>query len=392
MVNTSHDVTAYECLSNYKRDVIDANNLYEAFRKSEKGSDWKPQVQKFGMTYLLGLSKMQTELAEDKYRFKPTSTFVVHERGKKRVIQGEQIEDRLLKHSLCDNVLNPCTNKYLIFDNGASQKNKGISFTRRRLEYHLHKYYRQYGNEGYILLIDFSKYYDNIRHDVLKEQFRKYINDEYINEVLSQILKRSEVDVSYMSDEEYDHCMEKLFNAIEYQNIDDALKTGKKMMKKHLNIGDQVSQTSGIIYPIPIDNFIKIVKGVKFYARYSDDSYVIDRSKKFLKQLLVEITEIANRLGIIINKSKTRICKLSSYWRFLQIQYSLTDTGRIIEKINPKRLTAMRRKMKKISCKLTTKEFTNFFYSWFKANKKYMSNKQKENLLNLFKEELLCTQ
>lgn len=392
MVNTSHDVTTYECLSNYKRDVIDANNLYEAFRKSEKGSDWKPQVQKFEMTYLLGLSKMQTELAEDKYRFKPTSTFVVHERGKKRVIQGEQIEDRLLKHSLCDNVLNPCTNKYLIFDNGASQKNKGISFTRRRLEYHLHKYYRQYGNEGYILLIDFSKYYDNIRHDVLKEQFRKYINDEYINEVLSQILKRSEVDVSYMSDEEYDHCMEKLFNAIEYQNIDDALKTGKKMMKKHLNIGDQVSQTSGIIYPIPIDNFIKIVKGVKFYARYSDDSYVIDRSKEFLKQLLVEITEIANRLGIIINKSKTRICKLSSYWRFLQIQYSLTDTGRIIEKINPKRLTAMRRKMKKISCKLTTKEFTNFFYSWFKANKKYMSNKQKENLLNLFKEELLCTQ
>ena len=392
MVNTGHDVTTYECLSNYKRDVIDANNLYEAFRKSEKGSDWKPKVQKFEMTYLIGLSKMQAELAENKYHFKPTSTFVIHERGKTRVIEGEQIEDRLLKHSICDNVLNPCTSKYLIFDNGASQKDKGISFTRRRLEYHLHKYYRQYGNEGYILLIDFSKYYDNIRHDVLKEQFRKYVNDEYINEILSQILKRSEVDVSYMSDEEYNHCMEKLFNAIEYQNIDNTLKSGKKMMKKHLNIGDQVSQIAGIIYPIPIDNFIKIVKGVEFYARYLDDSYVIDSSKEFLKQLLVEITEIANRLGITINKRKTRICKLSDYWRFLQIQYSLPDTGRIIEKINPKRITAMRKKMKKISCKLTTREFTNFFYSWFKANKKYMSKKQKENMLNLFKEELPCTQ
>lgn len=391
MVNTSHDVTTYECLSNYKRDVIDANNLYDAFRKAEKGSDWKPQVQKFGMTYLLGLSKMQAELAEDKYCFKPTSTFVVHERGKKRVIQGEQIEDRTLKHDICDNVLNPCTSKYLIFDNGASQKNKGIDFTRRRLEYHLHKYYRKYGNEGYILLIDFSKYYDNIRHDVLKEQFRKYINDEYINQIISQILERSEVDVSYMSDKEYNHCMEKLFNAIEYQNIDESLKTGKKMMKKHLNIGDQVSQTSGIIYPIPIDNYIKIVKGIKFYARYSDDSYVIDRNKEFLKQLLQEITEIAKEIGITINRNKTRICKLSEYWRFLQIQYSLTDTGRIIKKINPKRLTSMRRKMKSISCKLTNKEFTDFFYSWFKANKKYMSNKQKENMLNLFKEELLCT-
>lgn len=42
---------------------------------------------------------------------------------------------------------------------------KDISFTRKRFEQHLHEYYRKYGtNNGYILLIDFSKYYDNIRH------------------------------------------------------------------------------------------------------------------------------------------------------------------------------------------------------------------------------------
>lgn len=40
---------------------------------------------------------------------------------------------------------------------------------------------------------------------------------------------------------------------------------------------------------------------------------------------------------------------MSVHWRYLQVQYSLTDTGRIIQKINPKRLTAMRRKIRRLN-------------------------------------------
>ena len=114
--------------------------------------------------------------------------------------------------------------------------------------------------------------------------------------------------------------------------------TGEKFMGKHLNIGDQVAQTAGISYRIRIDNYVKIVRGVKFYAGYMDDSYAIHESKEFLQELLEDIIEIANELGITVNTRKTRICKLSEHWRFLQVQYSLTDTGRVIQKINPKRL------------------------------------------------------
>ena len=65
--------------------------------------------------------------------------------------------------------------KYLIYDNSASIKGKGIDFARKRLLVHLRKYYHQHGsNDGYILLIDFSKYYDNIQHEKLIEQFEKY--------------------------------------------------------------------------------------------------------------------------------------------------------------------------------------------------------------------------
>lgn len=394
MVNAKHDTFCYDS-EGYQREIFDGNALFEAYKRAKKGSDWKPQVQRFEMTYLLELSRIQRELKEMTYEFLPSTQFVLNERGKTRVIRGEQIQDRIVKHTLCDEVLNPAVKNFLIYDNGASLVGKGIAFTRKRLLTHLRRYYAQHhSNDGYILLIDFSKYYDNIRHDILMELMKKYVTDEHSLWLLQKMVDRSKVDVSYMSDDEYENCLDILFNSLLYQEIDQRLLTGEKFMGKHLNIGDQVAQTAGIAYPIPIDNFVKIVKGVKFYGRYMDDSYAIHESKEFLEELLKGIVEIAGSLGITVNLKKTRICKLSDHWRFLQIQYSLTDTGRVIQKINPKRLTAMRRKMKKLAPKLTEKEFTDFFRSWFKNHYKIMSRYQRNNIETLFnqlKEVTLCS-
>ena len=394
MVNAKHDTFCYDS-EGYQREIFDGNALFEAYKRAKKGSDWKPQVQRFEMTYLLELSRIQRELQEMTYEFLPSTQFVLNERGKTRVIRGEQIQDRIVKHTLCDEVLNPAVKNFLIYDNGASLVGKGIAFTRKRLLTHLRRYYAQHhSNDGYILLIDFSKYYDNIRHDILMELMKKYVTDEHSLWLLQKTVDRSKVDVSYMSDDEYENCLDILFNSLLYQEIDQRLLTGEKFMGKHLNIGDQVAQTAGIAYPIPIDNFVKIVKGVKFYGRYMDDSYAIHESKEFLEELLKGIVEIAGSLGITVNLKKTRICKLSDHWRFLQIQYSLTDTGRVIQKINPKRLTAMRRKMKKLAPKLTEKEFTDFFRSWFKNHYKIMSRYQRNNIETLFnqlKEVTICS-
>ena len=47
-----------------------------------------------------------------------------------------------------------------------------------------------------------------------------------------------------------------------------------------------------------------------------------------------------------LNRKKTRIVKLSDYYKFLQITYSLTDTGRVIRKINPRRIVGYEAKIK----------------------------------------------
>lgn len=67
----------------------------------------------------------------------------------------------------------------------------------------------------------------------------------------------------------------------------------------------------------------------------------------------------------------------------MQIQYSLTETGRIIHKINPKNITRMRRKMKKLAGVLSESEFNNWIKSWLCGYAKYMSKKQRDNIYEL---------
>ena len=45
------------------------------------------------------------------------------------------------------------------------------------------------------------------------------------------------------------------------------------------------------------------------------------------------------------------IVKVSGTYKYLQVKYQLNDRGRIIKRINPDRITAMRRKLKKLAVK-----------------------------------------
>ena len=370
--------------------VYDLNSLYYAFLAAKKDSDWKPQVQKYEIDFLPNIVESKDSLKNREYYSKPSSEFIINERGKVRPITGLQMSDRVIRHSLCDNSLSPALIKYLIYDNGASLKGKGIDFSRKRFEDHLHKFYRLYGNDGYILLMDYSKFYDNIPHDLAYKEIAKHVDDEFSLWLLERIFDNFKIDVSYMDDEEYAKCMDVPFNSTDYRlSVPKALHTGEKYMRKSVNIGDQCSQIIGIFYPTPVDNFVKIVKGQKFYGRYMDDSYVIHRDREFLVQLEIEIAEKAKELGMTLNHKKTRIVKLSDYYKFLQITYSLTDTGKVIRKINPRRIVDMRRKLKKLSLKVargerTQEEVENMFRAWMGGHAHLMSKIQRDNLNLLY--------
>lgn len=374
--------------------MVDLNKLVTAYEKSIRDSKWKPSVQSFNLNYLVEVNKIKKEIEEGTYKTSNISKFIIHERGKTRVISGNSVIDRTVRHYLCDEILMPNIRPKLIYDNGSSVKGKGVDFTRKRLRTHLHRFYRKHGNKGYILIGDFTKFYDNIRHDIAYEMLSCFTDDTW-EKVLSEIFDSFKVDVSFLSDEDYSKCMDKIFNSIKYEAIDNKYKTGQKFMNKSVKIGDQTSQILGIYYPYLIDNYVKIVRGMKYYARYTDDFYIISDSKEELRDILENIKVICNELGIFLNENKTVITRLDRKFHFLQNTYQLTESGHIIEKINKKRLVAMKRKLRKLKIKLDEGKVTyemieQTYRSWVGGYKKYLSKKQLENLdelfINLFKE------
>lgn len=371
-------------------EITDLNNLYEAFRASMRGSSWKSEPQRFEIDFLSELVQLQHELTSRTYKTLPGTNFIIHERGKIRYIHGKRMRDRVVRHVLCDNVLDPSLRPYLIYNNGASQKGKGIAFTRKMFERDLHNYWLEYRtNEGYVGFADLSKFYDNIQHPKIREYIYPKITDAS-HWLMDEVLRDFRVDVSYMDDSEFTACMETKFDSVEYAAaIPPEMKTGRRYMDKSVDIGDQASQNIGTFFPTRIDNRMKIVLSLPRYGRYMDDMYIIAHDKETVNAALDAIIEEAGNIGLFINKRKTHICKLSSRFKFLQIRYSLTDTGRVVKRINPATVTRERRKLKAYRRLMDRGEMPydrieQSYKSWMGDFTKIMSKQQIKNMSELY--------
>lgn len=249
-----------------------------------------------------------------------------------------------------------------------------------------------------MLLLDYSGYYPNIPHDTDREiivSLLKRSGGCTASEVriADQIIRRAfqmmETDVSRFSDgaiaKMYLEKVDPEINA----GVDPALLTGKKMLKKGIDIGNRISQCSGIVHPYRIDNYLKIVCGCSDMARYTDDTYILYPSKRFLEDVLNEVRRQAKEIGLIVNEKKTRIQPLQKPFRHLQIQYQLKNDGKIIRKINPKSITRERRKLKAYKRlldenRMSYPEVENAFKSWLCTNARVMSWRQIYNLGALY--------
>lgn len=393
-----YDWNYFENIPEY-HPIADANNLYDAFLKARKGSHWKGQVQKFRWNVLGETRKLQNELdnfekkRNGAYKLSEYSRFLVNERGKVRAITALTIRDRIVKHVINDVFLLPHIRPYLIYDNGASLEGKGVSFTRNRLVAHLEKYFRKTGsNDGYIMTMDFSGYYDNIDHVNAMKMIYKYEPDELARRLVWQAYDSYKVDVSYMDDAEYEIAKRTKFSTVNYRaeshTFNDCVE--KKYLHKSLSVGDQTSQITAVSFPTPIDNLVKIVNGCHYYARYMDDIYVIAKTVDELKHIQEQICQMAGKLKIFINKKKTQITKLSRSFTFLQFKYYLRENGHVVIRINPKSLTRMRRKLKKLAIllhdgKVRKSKIESLFRSWIANFGRYMSKKQVANMVTLYR-------
>lgn len=294
----------------------------DAFNECKKDTVWKSSIQTFETDCIIECYKLAQEVKNKTYRPNEYREFDICERGKRRHIKAPLVKDRVMSHALCSQILNPKLRPHLIYDNSAAIKGRGISFARKRILTHLHRYYDENKtNKGYILQTDFSKFFDSIDHALLLQNLYKYITDAEVQRLIRLII--------------------------------DSFKTDKG-----LGIGSELSQTAGVFYPTPIDQYCKTVRGCKYYARYMDDIYIIHQDREFLKSVFAGMQKIASELKLEFNPNKCHINRIDKQFTYLKSIYKLKDTGAVFWRPVKTCIRRERRKLRHLQNKLKDKRLT----------------------------------
>ena len=289
--------------------IISFDSLCDSFAKCRKSVAWKASTQKYEKDLFKNVYLTRQKIYNGENISRGFHHFIYRERGKERKIRSVHISERVVQKAVNTNCLLPILSRSLIYDNGASLKGKGVDFHHKRLIKHLRDFYRENGRNGYILTIDFSGYFDNILHEPIFQDLEKKIFDPRLIQLIKQFVV--------------------------------------PFGEKSLGLGSETSQILAINYPNFIDHFIKEKLRIKGYARYMDDSYLIHKSKEYLKYCLNKIKELCESVGIKINELKTHIIKLTHQFTFLKTKYNLLESGKILRRVSRQAVTRMRRKMKK---------------------------------------------
>lgn len=311
--------------------VFSYEHLYHSYKMCRRNVAWKASVQKYMTQAPLNVLQTYTRLMNGKFKTTGFFEFDIMERGKKRHIRSVTISERAVQRCLCDYALVPVLCRTFVYDNGASMKNKGYTFASKRLTQHLHEHYRKYGQDGYILLFDFSKFFDRVSHKLVKAILHKEFTDERILALTEHFIDA--------------------FGSI------------------GMGLGSQISQILALASANRLDHYIKEVCGIRGYGRYMDDGYLIHPDKAYLQKCLEGIKAICDELEITLNTKKTQIVKLSHGFTYLKVRYYLLPSGKVVKKIYRRSVTKMRHKLKSFQQKvadgiMTYKDVYQSWQSW----------------------------
>ena len=290
-------------------EVFSFRHLYKAGKKCCKGVYWKNSTQRYIGNLIANIAKTRRELLQNRFRHRGFHEFDLIDRGKKRHIRSVHISERVVQKCLCDYCIVPIFSASFIYDNSASLKNRGMDFALRRMVYHLNRHYRKYGLTGGILLYDFHSFFDTSPHEPLFRECERRIHDPRTRRVANSF-------------------------------IEDFGPVG-------LGLGSQVSQTNALLLPSPIDHYFKEVLRIKGYSRYMDDGSAIHHDMYFLEtEGLGGLEMMCDRIGLTLNRDKTRVVPLTEYYRWLKTKFIITPSGKIVLKMNRKSTKKHRAKLR----------------------------------------------
>lgn len=264
-------------------------------KKCCNGVRWKQSTQNFELHLFSGTARRRRDILLGRHKFKKCSHFTLRERGKVRPIDAPHVTDRQIHKTLCNEVLIPLYSPCMIYDNGASQKKKGLHWAYGRLEEQLHWHFRRYGRQGGVFLLDLKGFFPNAPHASLYQRHQQLIFDPGLRALADSVIASSPCPTP-----------------------------GRGMP-----LGVEPSQQEMVALPSSVDNWIKCQAGVHVAGHYMDDYYIALPDIEELKKLAREIVRRFEALGIRVNKRKRKIVPLTKPFRFCKVRFTLTESGAV---------------------------------------------------------------
>lgn len=293
--------------------IIGFEALFESMQKCKKGVMWKGSAAHYVLNGLEETLKLEKQLKTGTYKARQTTKFRVTY-PKPRDIVSICFRDRVYQRSLNDNAIYPAMTKSFIQHNCACQKDKGTDYARAVLDEFLHRHYRKYGRAGGVLQVDVHGYYPNMKHQVAKDKFKKHLEPDIYKRAEAVLEDQYEGDVGY-------------------------------------NPGSQMIQIAGISVLDELDHFIKEQLGIKRYLRYMDDFLLMHEDLEYLEYCKDKVIEKLAEYGFEPNPKKTKVIPITEEILFLGFYYRLTETGKIIMRLNPANVKQERKKLYRLVAK-----------------------------------------
>lgn len=264
-------------------DIINIENLLEAWKEFIKGKRSRKDVQIFFMRLMDNIFSLHNDLINYTYKHGGYQTFKIND-PKPRNIHKASVRDRLFHHAIY-RVLYPFFDKTFIADSYSCRLSKGTHKAVNRFRNFAWKASKNNTRTCWILKCDIRKFFANIDHGILMSKLREYIPDKDIIKLLESVI------LSFSSEKD--------------KNIG-------------LPLGNLTSQLFVNIYMNKFDQFIKHKLKVKYYIRYADDFIIFSPDRKWLEKQIRLIREfLCRELKLELHPDKIFIKTVASGVDFL---------------------------------------------------------------------------
>lgn len=272
-------------------DIFAYHKLHKRGKQCCNGSRWKQSTQRHELHLFSGTAKRRKKILQGKYRWNKYAHFPLTERGKRREIDAPHVNDRQVHKVISQDILIPLY-KDIIHDNGASLKDKGLSFSRRRLEEALRHHFKLYGMTGYVIVADMTGYFPNADREIIIARHHRLIYQVNVALLLDSLIRSFPGEIGVC-------------------------------------LGVEPSQLEMIALPSPLDNYMTCQLGLQDYGHYMDDFVMCVPPHLDPKEVLRIFIDKAAEQGLTVSIKKTKIIPFGKPFRFCKAKYTVSETGHV---------------------------------------------------------------